>query len=99
MQSRNIDLILVTPGVIGEKIDYSNTLDGDLNQYSKLIADLASKNGTGLIDLRAKMLVYNKKHNSDNSEKGILTYDRVHLNSQGNALVAETFLEALRSKM
>jgi len=98
-QHHDIDLVLVTPGVIGEKTDYSNTLDGDLNEYTKSIKELAIKNKTGLIDLRGAMLEYNEKNNTENREKGILTNDRVHLNEKGNLFVAETFWEVLKEKM
>lgn len=99
MQSHQIDLVLVTPGVIGEKTDNSNTLDGDLNEYTKLIKALAAKNGTELIDLRGAMLAYNEKNNTSNKEKGILTSDRVHLNADGNLFVAETFMKVLEKKV
>lgn len=99
LQSKNIELILCTPGLIGEKTDFSNTLDGDLNQYSKLIKDLAHKNSTELCDLREKMLKYNKEQNTENAEKGILTGDRVHLNKKGNKLVAEALWDIIKTKV
>ncbi|WP_235296970.1 SGNH/GDSL hydrolase family protein [Portibacter marinus] len=99
LQSHSIDLVLVTPGVIGEKTDYSNTLDGDLNEYTKIIKALAAKNGTELIDLRGAMIDYARTNNPQNKEKGILTSDRVHLNKQGNLFVAELFFKMLQKKM
>jgi lysophospholipase L1-like esterase len=98
-QTKSIDLILVTPGVIGEKTDFSNSLDGDLNEYGKAIKALAAKNGTDLIDLRGAMLAYNAKHNNNNAEKGILTADRVHLNEKGNEFTAELFWKVLKEKI
>ncbi|GLR16120.1 SGNH/GDSL hydrolase family protein [Portibacter lacus] len=99
MQARQIDLILVTPGVIGEKTDFSNSLDGDLNQYSKIIKSLAEKNNTGLIDLRGMMIDHNKTNNPENMEKGVLTRDRVHLNEKGNDFVANIFWKTLKDKL
>lgn len=99
LQSKNIELILCTPGVIGEKTDFSNSLDGDMNQYSKIIDDLALKNGIVLCNLRGEMLKYNQANNPENLEKGILTKDRVHLNEMGNTLVANTFWKIIKERI
>jgi lysophospholipase L1-like esterase len=95
---RNVHLFLVTPAVIGEKTDYTNQQDGDLNAYSQIIRNLAQKYHTGLVDLREIFHTYELKSNPGNKESGILTVDRVHLNEAGNQLVADTFLDALLSK-
>lgn len=95
LKAKNIRTILVTPGAIGEKTDFSNQLDGDLNKYSSLIREIASKNGCELVDLRKEFLAYNKEHNKDNRESGILTNDRVHLNPEGNVFVAKKMLQPL----
>ncbi len=95
MQSQGIKLILTTPAAIGEKTDHSNQQDGDLNQYSKIIRDLAKEHKCGLVDLRKEFLAYNLANNPENKEKGILTTDRVHLNEAGNKLVAELMFREL----
>jgi len=95
---RNIHLFLVTPAVIGEKTDYTNQQDGDLNAYSQVIRNLAQKFHTGLVDLREIFHTYELKDNPGNKESGILTVDRVHLNDAGNQLVAESMLDALLAK-
>ncbi|HTQ64422.1 MAG TPA: SGNH/GDSL hydrolase family protein [Puia sp.] len=95
LQAKNIKLILCTPAAIGEKTDYTNQQDGDLNKYSQIIRNLASKNNCDLLDFRKIFLEYNLKNNPDNKESGILTQDRVHLNEQGNQLVADKMLEIL----
>ena len=95
MQSQGIKLILTTPAAIGEKTDHSNQQDGDLNQYSKIIRDLAKEYKCGLVDLRKEFLAYNLANNPENKEKGILTTDRVHLNEAGNKLVAELMFKEL----
>jgi len=95
LQAKNIKLILCTPAAIGEKTDYTNQQDGDLNKYSQIIRNLASKNNCDLLDCRKIFLEYNLKNNPDNKESGILTQDRVHLNEQGNQLVADKMLEIL----
>jgi lysophospholipase L1-like esterase len=95
MQSQGIKLILTTPAAIGEKNDHSNQQDGDLNQYSKIIRDLAKEHKCGLVDLRKEFLAYNLANNPENKAQGILTTDRVHLNEAGNKLVAELMFREL----
>jgi lysophospholipase L1-like esterase len=95
---RNVHLFLVTPAVIGEKTDYTNQQDGDMNSYSQVIRNLAQKFHTGLVDLREIFHTYELKSNPGNKESGILTVDRVHLNDAGNQLVADSMLDALLAK-
>jgi lysophospholipase L1-like esterase len=98
LQAVGARVMLCTPAAIGEKTDFSNQQDGDLNQYSQLIRDLAKRRNLTVIDLRKAFLEYNLKNNSDNKEKGILTTDRVHLNDAGNQFVAEQMQKALMAK-
>lgn len=95
LQARNIRVILCTPAAIGEKTDFTNQQDGDLNKYSQIIRDLARKNKCDLVDLRKDFLEYNLKNNPENKEQGILTTDRVHLNPAGNKLVSEKMLAVI----
>ena len=95
---KHIRVILCTPAVIGEKADFTNQQDGDLNAYSQIIRNLAQKWHCGLVDLREVFHNYELKNNPGNKESGILTQDRVHLNEAGNQLVAEKMLEALDVK-
>jgi isoamyl acetate esterase len=97
LKAKNIKVILCTPAVIGERTDFSNELDGDLNSYSAIIRGLATKNSLPLIDLRKAFLDYNLKSNTANKESGILTTDRVHLNDAGNQLVAEEMWKAIKA--
>jgi lysophospholipase L1-like esterase len=96
LKDRNIKAILCTPAVVGEKTDFSNPLDGDLNKYSNIIRDIAKKSNLPLIDLRQKFLEYNKANNPENKEKDILTYDKVHLNPKGNQLVADAMWKLVK---
>lgn len=93
----NIKVVLCTPAVIGEKTDFSNEQDGDLNKYSNIIRNIADKNNLPLIDLRKIFLDYNLKNNPSNKESGILTTDRVHLNAKGNQLVADEMWKVLQN--
>jgi lysophospholipase L1-like esterase len=92
MKANSIKVIVCTPAAIGERTDSSNQQDGDLNQYSKSIRNLATKNELALCDLRKEFQDYNIKNNPENKEKSILTTDRVHLNELGNQFVADKML-------
>ena len=95
--AKNIKVVLCTPAAIGEKTDFSNELDGDLNKYSGIIRGLAKKNNLLLVDLRKAFLEYNLNANVENKESGILTTDRVHLNEKGNQFVAEEMWKVLKA--
>jgi lysophospholipase L1-like esterase len=98
MKAQNIRVIVCTPTVIGERNDNSNSQDGDLNQYSKLIREIATRNNLQLLDLRKAFGDYLMQNNPENKEKGVLTSDRVHLTEAGNKFLAEKMLEALVQK-
>ncbi|MCF0059048.1 SGNH/GDSL hydrolase family protein [Dyadobacter sp. CY356] len=98
LKAQNIRIVLCTPTVIGEKNDNSNMQDGDLNQYSKIIRDIASRNSLQLCDLRKYFQDYLAQNNPENKEKDILTSDRVHLNETGNKFLADKMMEALLKK-
>jgi len=95
IQKQGAKVIIVTPAAIGEKNDFSNTQDGDLNSYSAWIRKYATTNQLGLVDLRKIFHEYSVANNPNNDAKGILTTDGVHLNEKGNALVAEEMWKAI----
>ncbi|MES1249151.1 MAG: SGNH/GDSL hydrolase family protein, partial [Chitinophaga rupis] len=95
---KHIRVILCTPAVIGERTDFTNMQDGDLNAYSQIIRNLAQKFHCGLVDLREVFHNYELKNNPGNKESGVLTRDRVHLNEAGNQLVADRMLDVLLAK-
>lgn len=98
LEAKKIRVILCTPSTIGEKSDFTNQQDGDLNKYSQIIRDLAKNYHCGLLDLRDIFHSYEQKNNPANKDRGILTADGVHLNEQGNQLVADKMLEVLLAK-
>jgi lysophospholipase L1-like esterase len=95
LKNNNIAVLICTPAAIGEKTDFTNELDGDLNKYSEIIRNIAKNNSCPLVDLRKAFLSYNLANNKDNKESGILTTDRVHLNEKGNQFVAEEMYKVL----
>jgi lysophospholipase L1-like esterase len=90
-------IILCTPAVIGERTDFSNPQDGDINAYSTIIRRIAINNQLSLVDLRKAFLDHNLTQNKENKDRGILTYDRVHLNAKGNLLVAREMWSKLKT--
>lgn len=95
LKQENIAVYLCTPAVIGEKNDFTNSLDGELNSYSAIVGKIAQTNNCVLIDLRQAFLGYLKTNNPGNKDRGILTTDGVHLNKAGNVFVAQQMYAAL----
>jgi lysophospholipase L1-like esterase len=61
LKAKNIAVFLCTPATIGEKTDFSNEMDGDMNKYSNIIRNIAKNNNCPLIDLRQSFLDYLKQ--------------------------------------
>jgi lysophospholipase L1-like esterase len=96
VQNTGARVILCTPSVIGEKRDSTNPHDAMLDEYSRISRQVARETGSTLCDLRDAFTQYLRLHNPNNVERGILTYDRVHLNDEGNRFVAERLLNILK---
>jgi lysophospholipase L1-like esterase len=92
-QAADARVILCTPSVIGEKNDGSNTNDAKLDEYSDISRAVAKDLKVPVCDLRKLFQAYEKDHNADNKESGVLTGDRVHLNDAGNKFVADAMLK------
>ena len=97
LQEKQIKVILCTPTTIGERNDYSNEQDGDLNKYSNIIRGIAKDLNLPLCDLRRAFTEYLKTNNPANLERGILTVDRVHLNDNGNLKVANEMWQVIKT--
>jgi len=96
LQAQKIKVLVCTPTVIGEKKNNANPQDADLEAYSNVIRKLAATYNCTLVDLRASFLKYEMANNASDVEKGVLTTDRVHLNDNGNQLVADEMMKALQ---
>ncbi len=95
-QAENAKVILVTPATIGEKKNYANQQDGDLNKYSGIIKNIGNDMHLPVVDLRTLFENYEQEHNTQDVDRGVLTSDGVHLNDTGNKLVAEHILQAIK---
>jgi lysophospholipase L1-like esterase len=99
-------VILCTPTVIGEKTDGSNAtrtavntlvpVDALLDAYADLSRQVATETRAQLLDLHKAFRDHLKANNPENLIQGILTFDGVHLNADGNQFVAKLMLEALQ---
>jgi lysophospholipase L1-like esterase len=81
-------IILCTLPLIGEKIDGQNLQDEELNSYSAIVEKLCMEYALVCCHLRQAFNSHIKQYNYENIDKGILTTDGVHLNDEGNKLVA-----------
>ncbi|EOR94606.1 hypothetical protein ADIARSV_2204 [Arcticibacter svalbardensis MN12-7] len=57
LESKAVKVILCTSSVIGEKKNFVNPQDGDLNKYAQIVRYLTSKYKCDLIDLRKAMWI------------------------------------------
>lgn len=97
LTDKNIKVIVCTPAVIGERTDNSNQQDGDLNQYSSIIRNIAKNLSLTLCDLRKDFMTYLQANNTANAEKGILTTDRVHPSEAGSLFLANEMWQAIKA--
>ncbi len=92
------EILLCTPSVIGENPDSTVGQNPMLNEYCAISRRVAFDQGIRLCDLRKAFIAYLTAHNTEKSEKNILTVDGVHLNDAGNRLVADEMLRFLGEK-
>lgn len=95
IQDKNCKVIVCTPALIGEKNDWSNQQDGDLNKYSNIIRNIAQSLSLPLVDLRKAATNYLLSNNPSNVAKGIITTDGVHLTPFGNIMLAQQMWDIL----
>ena len=87
-------VILCTPSVIGEKLQ-GNKFSEQLDEYAAITRKLAADEGVALCDIHEAFLAELKRVNVDNQNKGYLTKDGVHMNTAGNALLADQISQCL----
>jgi lysophospholipase L1-like esterase len=95
IEAAGAKVIVCTPTVIGERKNNENAQDKDLNAYADIAKKVAASRNCMLVDLHKIFNDYINQNNPQNLEKGILTTDGVHLNDQGNQLVANAMLEKI----
>ena len=105
ISSSGSKVVLCTPTVIGENtgdfelgnkfkdVQTMDKMNRDLDLFSEVVEKLSSEYSTELLDLRKVFMDYISTNNPNNNSSGILTYDGVHLNKQGNTLIANEMLK------
>lgn len=105
IKSLGSKIILCTPTVIGENtgdfvlgnqfkdVETMEKMNGDLDTFSEVVRKLSNEYGTELLDLRKIFMDYLAENNINNDAAGILTTDGVHLNEQGNKLIADQMIK------
>jgi len=96
-KARGTKLVLVTLSVYQEKPDGSNPKDDGCEQFAAITRAVTEETGATLVDLRTVHIAYLRNHNAelrvDGSlgmvASGVLTYDGVHPNARGVALLAD----------
>jgi lysophospholipase L1-like esterase len=92
-------IILCTPALIGEKKIGLNKFDSELDAMCKVVRTIAHEHHYVLCDLRKGFAKYIGSHNNKQEvDSGVLTCDGVHLNEQGNLLVAKLLLKTMGVK-
>lgn len=95
-RTNQVRLVLATLSIHGELPDGQNNDDPKIEQYAELTRRVARDTRSTLVDLRRAYLAYLRNHNArlrvDGTlyfrSSGTLTYDGVHPNIQGVALLA-----------
>lgn len=86
-------VVLCTPTLIGENVVFNDSIkaamDAELDEYSEVVRNISKDLNVELLDLRTIFKNYVLNNNPNNLPKGILTYDGVHLNDQGNKLISD----------
>lgn len=96
IRENGADVVLCTPTVIGEKKKFANEQDEMLEEYVNIVRNVSEKSNSGLCDLSETFRKFIEENNPNNVDKGVLTYDGVHLNKKGNELVAKEVLQYLK---
>jgi len=104
IKSLGSKIVLCTPTVIGENtgdfvlgnqfkdVETMEKMNGDLDKFSEVVRKLSNEYETELLDLRKIFMDYLAENNINNDAAGILTTDGVHLNYQGNKLIADQMI-------
>ena len=105
IKSLGSEIVLCTPTVIGENtgdfvlgnqfkdVETMEKMNSDLDTFSEVVRKLSNEYETELLDLRKIFMDYLAENNINNDAAGILTTDGVHLNEQGNKLIADQMIK------
>jgi lysophospholipase L1-like esterase len=93
-KAANIKVVILSTTVIHE--DLSNRENAKLAGYNAALRDIARKNGALFIDLQRPFRSLIKTYRSSTGARdNLLTVDGVHMNPEGNKVMAHTILNGL----
>ncbi len=96
LQQQNIQPVLCTMAVIGEKKNNGNNDDVELDAYAEIIRKIAAELHLPLVDFRSAFKKYYEQHNPGNLEKNVLTRDGIHFNETGHRMAATMIWDVLK---
>ena len=101
-------IVLCTPTVIGENtgdfelgnkfkdVETMDNMNRDLDLFSEVVEKLSNEYSTEFLDLRKIFMDYISVNNPNDNSSGVLTYDGVHLNEQGNKIIANEMIKFIQ---
>ena len=97
LRNTGAQVVVVSPIVSGEQSRGRNALDPIVDAYAAAAEAVAAKQGVPFLDLRSIFFGQLAAANPTGKPFGVLTYDALHLNATGNALMADSVLKKLLS--
>lgn len=88
-QSHLNRIILMPPALLGEKNDGENGKDDWLEEVAALYHRIALELRLEFLDIRSLFLTILEEVNVLNLPSAVLTFDGIHFNKQGNAVIAD----------
>lgn len=91
-KSEHVSVVLATPSLIGEMPRGSNPLDTKLDQYAEIVKKVGLSAGSQVVDLRRAFFDgLARRPDWRQLDRGVLTYDGVHMLPAGNRILASAF--------
>ena len=90
-------VVMASPIVFGEQARGRNAFDSVVDAYARAAREVAEGRSLPFLDLRSLFFERLSALNLADASAGVLTYDGLHLNETGNALMAELVSNKLRS--
>ena len=97
LQSTGATVVVASPIVSGEQMRGRNALDPVVDAYARMAGEVAESRQVPFIDLRSLFFDRLSSVNLSDRNFGVRTYDGLHLNEAGNALMADAVLSKLRA--
>ena len=97
LQGTGAKVVVASPIVSGEQMRGRNALDPVVDAYARVAREVAASRGVTFLDLRSVFFDRLATANLSDRPFGVFTYDGLHLNEAGNALMAEAVLGKLRA--